>query len=28
VRYARKMRKPLAIVWPDGSVTTEGEFPK
>jgi hypothetical protein len=25
VRYCRKVQKPLAILWPDGTVTEEGK---
>ena len=27
VRYARKLKRPISIVWADGRVTREGEHP-
>ena len=27
VRYARKLGRPIVFVWPNGSMTTEGELP-
>lgn len=27
VRYARKQKRPISIVWPDGRITREGEHP-